>query len=58
MEYSEVLEHFKNNIHDNSDIEIILLKHGIYDFLLGRGGTLILSQQRTYTKLPKNCMRY
>lgn len=32
MEYNEVLEHFKKNIHDNSDIEIIQLKHGIMIF--------------------------
>ena len=32
MEYSEVLSYFKNDIRNNPDIEIILLKHGYIIF--------------------------
>ena len=32
MEYSEVLSYFKNDIRNNPDIEIILLKHGYMIF--------------------------
>ena len=53
MEYNEVLGHFKKNIQNNPDIEIIKLKHGVMIFLLRRGGTIILSQQRTYTNSRK-----
>lgn len=32
MEYNEVLEHFKKDIQNNPDIEIIKLKHGVMIF--------------------------
>lgn len=32
MEYNDVLEHFKKDIQNNPDIEIIKLKHGVMIF--------------------------
>ena len=43
MEYNEVLEHFKKDIQNNPDIEIIQLKHGIMIFIGTRRNTHTLA---------------
>ena len=57
MEYNEVLEHFKKDIQNNPDIEIIKFKHGVMTFYWTRWNTHTITAANLY-KLPKNYMRY